>query len=376
MLIYILYYAIILGSYYIFCVLRKYTFRFYYSASNKNYGSTVVDHEGRNKKIYICLMIGLLIVIFGLRAQTMGVDLKGYLSSFERLNQYSWNEIIHLESYLNYEKGYVIFNKLVGSIWYDRQFFLFVCAAVSLIPIGIISYKYSSNQLLTILVYMGLPVFLINYSALRQAIAVGITVLAFVYIKERKLLKFVLMIVFASIFHSSAFVFLIAYPLYGIKLNDHMAYFSIGIPLLVYLLRYPIFKVISRLFKENAVPDNNNAINLFLVLLLIYLFCVCWGDRNNEKVNGLSNIFLVACACQAMGGVHSLAVRVGYYFMLPLCILLPEVLKEMRVKQKFWRVLITWILGAIFLCYGLYSIKNGSWAMSYPYKFFWENVTY
>lgn len=183
MLIYILYYVVILIVY---SFSRRYTFRFRRpTAMATYYESEIGGEEDKDKKRFLYLAIGLMVLIMGLRAQTMGVDLRGYLASFETLNEYSWKEILGLESYLNYERGYIIFNKLVGSIWCNRQFFLFVCAAISIIPVGIVIYKCSPDPLLSIIIYIGLPVFLLNYSGLRQAIAIGILILSFEFMTEK-----------------------------------------------------------------------------------------------------------------------------------------------------------------------------------------------
>lgn len=360
MLIYILYHVMMISCYYMF---EKYSFFL------KGYKIS----KRKNKIGFIFISISVLIFILGFRAQTMGVDLKGYLPSFDKLNKASWTQIIHMNSYLNYEKGYVIFNKMVGSVWCDRQFFLFICAACSLLPVGIFIYRNSNHMLFSMVIYMSLPCFLIVFSGLRQGIAIGITMLSVEFIKKKKLLKFVLLILLASTFHSSAIIFLIAYPLYRLKMNKKMAYASILLLPGIYILRYPVFRILSKIFKAHAVPDYNNAINLFLIFVFIYSFCVLFGNRSNEKINGWMNIFFVACACQAMGGVYLTTIRVGYYFMISLCILLPEVFHGMNLKYaERDRKIIYGVLIGLFSVYGLYVLRHGSWAMSYPYQFFWN----
>lgn len=360
---------------YYFIVIAFYLLQSKIVLSYAKAGQLTVNSISKNRRnqYFVIIATGLLVLIIGLRSEEMGVDLVSYLPSFTRLNNFSWEQLFSLDSYLNYEKGYIFFNKTIGSISTDYNFFLFVCAAVSIIPIGIFVYKNSTNVLLSFLVNLSLPTFLVTFSALRQAIAIGITVLAFEFIKRRKPLWFIVTTLLAACFHSSAAIFLIAYPLYYIKTGKNGGWISaIALPI-IYMLRFPMFEVLSKIFKKNAAVDNNGALMLFVVFSIVYIFCLFFGDRkNNERTNGLSNIFWAACAIQALGGVYSIVIRVGYYFMLYLVLLLPEVFEDMKNRLRpEQRQVVLLIVGVCFLVYGLYAIRNGGWAETYPYSFFW-----
>ena len=70
--------------------------------------------------------------------------------------------------------------------------------------------------------------------------------------------------------------------------------------------------------------------------------------------------------------MNSVALRVGYYFMMPLMLLLPKVTGSMRVEQE--RKLAKIVIGACFVLYGLYAIYSSTWAEANPYHWFWETV--
>lgn len=144
---------------------------------------------------------------------------------------------------------------------------------------------------------------------------------------------------------------------------------------MIFLLRYPLFSVMSKLLKEHAVPDNNNAVTLFVVFTALYVFSVLYS--NHREDSGLSNLFWLACACQAFGGVYSTAIRVGYYFMVYLILLLPENLTYMKKKLKdsnFTYLVFSIVIYSSFCAFGLYSIYSTYWSRSYPYYFFWQNI--
>lgn len=329
-------------------------------------------------KFSFCLFSFLVLsIVLGLRHPSMGNDLKyyqggGYLEAFEKISAKSWEEVFALESYLNYEKGYILFNKLVGSIWADQQFFLFVCAAVSILPVIYVAYKKSEDSFFSVVIFIGLPSFLMLYSGLRQAIAIGLCFLSILFIQEKKPIKFILTVLLAYTFHDSSFIFLLAYPLYHIRLNDLMRKISVGIIPIVYLFRVPLFTVFSKFFKDEAtITDGETAVTLFLVFTLVYIFCIIFQNKESKDQNGLLNLFLVACCCQAFGSVYELAMRVTYYFMMSLILLLPSVMKEAKLEKRENYLVTFGIMGA-FILFGLFSIYDSSWAMAYPYYWFWE----
>lgn len=337
--------------------------------------------KNRNYTIFACI---LLIALFALRHPSMGNDLGygyfyGYLGQFKYISEKSWISVF-TEQFLQYERAYILLNKLIGIFTVDNQIFLLVITAIALIPIFYYIYKNSDDVVLSTIIFMGIPVFEMYFSGLRQVIAIGIVALSIKYIESKKLSKFILIIFIASLFHSSAWIFLIAYPIFYIKSTDLVKTFStLALPI-IYVLRYYLFEIFSSLFRENATPDDNGAIMLFLVFTAVYIFLLIFSDENDTVQVGLRNLFWVACACQAFAGVYSIAMRVGYYFMMSLPILLPRVLAFQKKKSEIDKerdssyVLMYIIIFAAFVIFGLYTLKVGTWSKSFPYYFYWQET--
>ena len=164
--------------------------------------------DEKTKKRVICFT-GFLVVflVLALRHQRMGIDLKyrqmyGYLWSFDMIGKASWDLVLRSHSFLNYERGYMTFNKLVSAFTKDRNVFMAICAFLSVAPVFIFIYKKSKRPLMSIIIYLGLPVFLICFSGLRQGIAIGFTVLSMFLVEKKKPIIFVLLIIFIKqLFH-------------------------------------------------------------------------------------------------------------------------------------------------------------------------------
>lgn len=325
----------------------------------------------RNQSFFLFLV---LFVIVGFRHPSMGVDLVyggsyGYLGRFSYISELSWRSA-WLQQVNNYERGYILFNKLLSLISTDQQCLLIGCAAVSLAMVLYVVYRKSDSPAMSVVVFMGLTTFQMLFSGLRQSLALGICFVALLFIEDRKPIKFAVTVALATLFHYSSWIFLVAYPMYHFPMKRSWRFFSFLIPPLCYLFRHPLFLVFSKLFKENARMDDNNAIVLFLVFYLVYIFCYLFSGERKDTA-GLKNLFFAACCIQALGGVNSNVMRLGYYFMNSLILLLPTVTGTMR-NRKNARIL-NGILAACFILFGLYSLKRSSWAQAYPYKWFWDS---
>ncbi len=350
------------------------------SSNNMNSGIIADDTAMRNYRNVRIARGGFifLLLIFALRHPSMGNDLHyqdsfGYLGSFDRLNGLSWTEIFKLNHFMNYEKGYIVLNKVIGAIWNNRQFFIAVMAFLSLYPI----YRFIKNKsyvpAMSYVVLLGLPVFLMYYSGFRQIIAIGICLYSVDYIQGKKIIKFLASVIIATLFHSSAWVFLIAYPLYYYRPSKKIRWISVGLIGVVYAFRYRLFNAFSVLFKEDVGLVESSALTLVIVFTAIYVFCFVFSDeQKNEEISGLMNIFYCACVTQSFAGLHNLAMRVGYYFMIILIVLLPNVINTMTIESN--RKVMNYAVLSSFGVYGLYSLSTTFWAKAVPYYFFWQNI--
>lgn len=330
----------------------------------------------RNARQFSWVCFGLIFLLLALRHPSMGGDLgyhsetdTGYLQSFDVLCAASWKSILTVRQYLNYEFGYMLFNKFIGTLWQNRQFFLGACAFVSLFPVGYMIRKQSVSPALSWVIYLALPIFEMLFSGLRQGIAMGICFLSILPLQKKKPFFFLLSVLAASLFHDSALVFLIAYPIYHIHLSGPFRFISVAAIPVIFLLRHPIFELLCRLVNQDIVADNNNAIAFLLLLSLIYVLCCLFYRSDDRTQNGFLNLLLVCSVIQVFSSVHVLAQRVGFFFMFPLVLLLPAVINNMEPRL---RIAAKFAVIVFFVVFGLWRVYGSTWSMMYPYHWFWE----
>ena len=335
--------------------------------------SKVAIH-GNDRIIRSCIYGGAILCLLAFRHPSMGSDLGygtsvGYLGSFQYISSLSFSQVLALPSFLNYEKGYVFFNWFLGFFGDDYQILLIGCAIVSIVPIIILLYKKSESIELSYIIYLSLQSFLICFSGLRQGISVGICMIAFMFIQEHRCKLFILLVLLAASFHSSAILFLIAYPLYHLKISKRIRWFSVAILMFAFVLKEPLFMVLSKVFKSNAQLQETGAFTVFCFFNFIYVFCFFFAEKK-EKNNGMLNLMFIACFLLSFSGVYSIAMRTSYCFMNMLPLLLPATLS--KINNKYFALSLKLLVVICFCLFALNVFYSSSWAKSYPYSFFWE----
>lgn len=376
MSIYIIFYGVITILY---MLLVNYTFKFPVS------GRKVISREeqlAKQKKVFVIVAAGLLVLIFGMRSELQGIDLNnefgtGYVNMFRVINGDSLIEIFQNYSsykYVNYEMGYVLFCKFLGTLVNHQQTLLVGCAFMAIVPVACFIYKHSANPWLSFVLYLALPLFAtVIFSGIRQGVAIGIIVWAYGLIKEKKLIPFIVVVLLACTFHSTAIVALACYPLYHLKLEKMTAFWGgVGALLAIYILQEPLFIILARFVSSNTNMYRTNSINLFLLLSAIYATCVFFVKKEDYETRGYLNIFWLACAAQAFSKVHMLAGRITWYFMPVLIVMVPRLLKKANIKEKYILKVLPGVIGALAILLGLYYLRNNSMAMAYPYVPFWK----
>lgn len=318
-------------------------------------------------------------LLMALRHPVMGADLgygndsSGYIFAFHKFAGMSWKELWQ-GSFQNYEKGYMVFSKLVATVFPNTQFFLIVIAAVTYIPVFWLIFKKSSSPILSAAIYMALPVFWGSFSSVRQTVALGLCTVAMLFIDKKKLwyaIPFAALVGIAATIHKSSIFFILAYPLCKIKLNRIASYISAGLLLVLWLVRLPLARLAVDVAGLDIALVDNGSYRLFFIYLAIYVGLCIFAD---DEDRGWLNMFFVVCGVQILGSMITNVQRLAWGYMIPLVFLIPSAIKHFP-KQKLQPYLEVAALVAFSLwaLYGLYSMN--AWTHSVPYVPFWEEVS-
>jgi hypothetical protein len=327
--------------------------------------------EKSNGKSFVIFSFTLIIIFQSIRKWTVGIDIVTYLSFFEQLGSGSVKNFSEL--YSGVETGFLYYNKLIATFTSDHQIFLGIVSASIFIPIAYVIYKNSSNSYLSIIYLITLGIYNFTFSGIRQSLAIGITFLSYEFIKSKQWVRFLLIILLASTFHKSAFVFLPAYLLYNIKIEKKHFILVLGIISVIFIFKSFLLKfLISSTFEKyssSISSESTGAYTMFLVMLTIYTASILVQGKTKDplSLNAFSNFMLVAVVIQISASESQVSMRAGYYYYLFTILLLPEIITAFDGKK----VQNTISAISVILCLTFYYIITNATALN-PFTFYWE----
>ena len=333
--------------------------------------------QKKQRNTAVVLFFVFFFILLALRREDVGTDIVSYIKYFRASRDYGLFEFL---KFFSNEHGFYVLLKIINMLAFgNEQLFLAIIAAATVFPLMYFYTKESENQLITISFFLILPVFTMQFSGLRQALAIALIVPAYYMVKQRKLLKFVLIVILASLFHLSALVALVLYPIYYIKWSRKMLFFIVPAIAVIYYFNAPIYIfLVSVLGEEYAGYGEISETGAFMMLLLFILcFVFSYFMMDNEKADedtkGLRNILVVATALQCFSISNPIASRMNYYFMVFIPVLIPKIINRSSEKNRKWAN----IIGTVMICYFIFYFFRRAYTgadilNTFPYYAFWQ----
>ena len=231
--------------------------------------------------------------------------------------------------------------------------------------------RHSYGYALSVLMFICLC-YLNTLSIIRQALAVSITFYAYRYVVEKKFFKYLLFIVLASLFHSSALIALVIYWIPKLRFT-HL----IMCLLIAYIGKSVVFSLMIEYdFYSSYLTDEKNLEGgrfIMLFLFMIYGLCLyIWikQKRSREVTSGLFNIVTIGMMCYILFGPH-IGSRVAAYFEIYLYLLLPNLISCLDWKSRKSLTLFSSVICLLFFMIYLWTpILKGIPSAYIPYKVF------
>lgn len=338
-----------------------------------------LNNQSKRKAILIISSV-TLIFFSSFRAENIGGDLGNYLPWFDEASRMNFS--LYLERMnKNGGKLFFVFNYILSQINTSRTFYLFATSVFILISVSIFIKRYSKYIWLSFIIFICMGYFNNTLNNVRSSCAYAIILFAYPYIIDRKFYKFLLIYFIAILFHSSVFPFIIAYFLVNKKINLY-ATVSVG------LAGYVVMRYISGLLlammalysARYAYADilfsNSSGISLFLLLVIILVFCSVYLKKDSTKSILFYNIFSIAIWLQPLASVAGNLNRLTQIFAYAVMILLPNSIANIRNKN-LRSLVITIVVGLLIVYYIQFILKvnpitGTNISATVPYKFIWE----
>lgn len=334
-----------------------------------------------NRKNYILFVSIILILQSGLRNVAVGADTYTYYLQFERIKHLSWTQIyntIFKYYYMNIGKdpGYLVFQKIVQYIIPNYQLFLLLIAIFFFSALGNFIFKNTvrlMDALFAFVLYSALFFSFFSITGLRQTIATAATLLGYEFIKKRKLIPFLLLILLASTIHKSVLVFIIFYFIANVK-NTKYYYIIAFLVLPVVWFYRNIFNDFLRIAGgyESFVYYEGTGAYTFTFMLLFVASMAWWRlnslIKRNNQTQHFFNAFILALVFTPLVWVNPSAMRMVQYFSIFMLLLVPQLMYSLRFDSIKWKNIV-FILAIVLLI--LLYIRS-QWGIEY--KFFWQEM--
>ncbi|PKW20294.1 EpsG family protein [Flavobacterium lindanitolerans] len=349
------------------------------------YYSKVAKNSNKNnsaRKSYVKTICFLLILQSGLRNVAVGDDTFNYFLTYEENKTFSWDYIYN--SFIEYYKygmgkdpGYLLFQKIIQIFADNYQIYLFVVAILFFSALGSFIYKNTKtvfDAMLAFIIYSVLFYSFFSITGIRQTIATAAALYAYELIKNKKMIRFLILIFLASTIHKSVLIFI---PFYFIAQIKKTKYFY-----RIILFLFPVFMIykgsLAALVRSvagyNEYEDYEGAgtytfTAMFLLIAVVALFRSKIIMKNNSNAQHYYNAFALALLFLPLSWINPSFLRIIMYFTIFMLIFIPVIIESfntisVKVKYDIRRVVII-LLIALFV--------KSSWD-GRGYAFFWEQM--
>ena len=322
------------------------------------------------KKIYFSILALQMALIAGLRSYNVGWDTRSYTGFFSRAVNYDLGFIFTNDVEL--EKGYVLLEYFTSKISTNPTVIFLIIAIFYCFSVGRFIYRNSKDPILSYVIFISMGFYTFSMTALRQTVAIGIILFSFEFVKKRKFIPFLLLVLLASTFHYSALVFLPFYFIGYKKFTRPYVLLTLSTIPLVFVFREQLFSILNQISGYGySALEREGPTTLFVLLILVFIGGIIQRKSilNKAKDNTLYfNSTYMSIILATMAFIHPATLRSGYYYMLFLVLFIPEIIYSLSDKRIKAVAYIAVILALLFL-----YIRNLNPSSPFiPYEFFWQ----
>lgn len=327
---------------------------------------------------YFFFVAFIWLLLLGFRNKNLGsTDLRLYYDQFEAARTYSLGDYIELKSGIQ-ETGFTVLVWILSSIFKNGQFFILLCDIVDIVAICYFTSKNSTNRVITLTAFVTF-LLLFNIQGLRQCLAMSICLFSFEFVKKRKFIPFVLIVVLASLLHRTAIIFLVVYFAYGLRFSPEKMF---GFTLLAFaalLLTSNLVSAANSLFAMFGVDrpyelvqskPTGGYISLIIHIIIFFFSFAILKNKPSKVESGLLFLSLISVTCFSFRffGIE-IAERLSFYYCYFEIAAFSIAVSKVKPKNKKIIEAFAYLCLVVLFITKIYGVPG-----IYPYKFMWEEM--
>ena len=294
----------------------------------------LMPQGAKDRKQYIAVIAVLHSLLSGLRHQYLTGDMQTYCYKYWRtLNEGWFSEEIFQEG-KNFGFNWLL--KFFSTIS-DGEFQVFLIAVAIFIQAAVayLIHKYSPLPWLSFLVWNCIGFYSFGFSAIKQSIAMGLIMIAFVGIMEERPKLFAVFTILAGFVHAPALIFIPAYFLSKQKFTLRTLIIYICGAAAVFINRNQIVKLMEEFYyEEGIIGDNTELGGRFFLIVLFIIAGFALKGFNGKYFSKVANLIVVAAVLQMFSGFDNVFTRLTDYYLQFLIIFIPLAFGDYK-DEKF-----------------------------------------
>ena len=261
-----------------------------------------------------------------------------------------------LDWYSDFEIGWRVFSKAIWSVWPDAKSLVFFTSFVFELAFVHFCRRYSKNYALSYFLMITLGFFGMSLFILRQTVALAIVMLAYDSVEERRLSKFLLLILIACSFHVTAMLFVLLYPISFLRRKGayHLSCVLAGVTLLV--CATPLSNFLTSHYHNDYVMTGFSGGNLLILMIIIVVIYELLGT-NCDRL-GIGHALELTPVFQVLALRFSTFTRATRYFQIVTVVAIPNLIESFQDKRlRFLATL------AVVTFFSIFYIVVQDWAV-------------
>lgn len=346
-------------------------------------------NEKLSRKVYICLITGILAFCTAFRNLAVGNDTYAYYNSFmsslEKKSDdfFSMIKAVFFMSSTNQNKdpGFLIFEKFLYNFSFGSfEFYQLIVGLLVLIPIGYIIYKYVvdfSSYIISYAFYISLFYHFLPNSATRQTIALSFYFLAsIIWLKKEKMFFPILLLIIGALIHKSVLICILPFLLMKIRNKRYIVsvtiilslYFMINGTSIALWMGELVKSDVYTAYAESGFYEGSSKPFGFIIQMYVYfllsLLRVFRLDELKKEYQWCYVNFCIATVLCPLILVNPSLIRLSSYFSIWGILFLPMIIQNSSFNSKY-RLIVYWML--LFLTLGRPLLNSND-----NYRFKWQ----
>lgn len=338
----------------------------------------LLTNKTKNSKLNFCIITGIILyLLIALKDPFLGEsDTKTiYYPAFNNVMINTMQYVIN--RYMDESILFYVITKLITYITQNVVIYYAIIEIPLIFATSKFIYKYSNMPALSFIMFFSLQYYFFNFIALKNSVALGFLILAIDALIEEKNKKYIFFTALAGLFHITALILLILYPIRKMKITTNKIILLGIITLITIIMKDKIFDLIFLIINTGRYSIYSTRVETislvpFIINIVMLIFSYIITNKEFKKENQLIFLALwIGTIISAFTIILAEFSRIAMYFSVVSIILVPNGINTVKLKNNKTTYYFFVLMFLFIYCFG--SVIPNLNLQSY--SFFWNNST-